>query len=132
MRTLRVWLLVLMAVLLPFRAALASAMPCATWPSNATHAQGVQHHQHHQDHQHDQHDQHLADAQHASDDGAPHHGLGDAGKCASCCTVCSAPALPGTAPVLAQAPGGAAVFQVPWMPPLSFVSGGQDRPPRTI
>ena len=107
MKLIRLWLLVLLSVLLPFRGALAAAMPCmsagegghGTAQMMGAHAQpgdghghdhGNDHHRgHHQDHGQAHgagaHDQDAAGAQHAGHGhGGAHHDPSAQDKCSAC------------------------------------------------
>lgn len=124
MKLLRIWLLVLLAALLPVRGALATAMLCAP----AIGAQGPAHTAaaHHDHHDHPAHAQPAGDAAADSHDGGAHD------KCSLCASCCA------TVPLLSSPPGPPepfdAVQQFPdlCVPAPSFVSDGQERPPRSI
>ena len=126
-KTLRIWLLVLLAIALPLRGAMAAAMSCADGPGHvhaAPVADNAPDHAGHggQDasHSHAQHD-------HAS---ASSHDAGD--KCSLCAACCSV-AVPATVRVaMPQAPPVAVQFPEHRAPHAEFFSGGQERPPRTI
>ena len=138
----RVWLLVLLAVLLPVRGAMAVAMACA--PSGmpvSSQASLVASHD-------DEHAHHGADAghEHASvahdqdspDHSAGHHGPKDHGKshsdkCNLCSASCSAtPLVRDVAGVPELNDPASTVFPSLAAPAPSFLSDGQERPPRTI
>jgi hypothetical protein len=120
-KSLRAWLLILLAFALPLRGAMAAAMLCAP-------AAGHVHAAAHSGHAHD-HASHGVEASahaHADHD----HAAGD--KCSYCASCCSATApasitfsLPSAAPVAAE-------FPDPPAPNAEFFSGGQERPPRSI
>jgi len=128
-RTLRIWLLLVIAVLLPIRGAMAAALPCL----NAAHgAAAVEaHHGHH-------HPGMGVDGEHrhgvaSLDVGSHHHDHAGAGKCNACASCCTAP------PMMATFSPGVARLDLPTAPyPVltasapSFVSEGQERPPRSI
>jgi hypothetical protein len=137
-RTIRIWLLVLLAVLLPVRGAVGAAMLCphASEGGQATvalagsamdhHAMGVVDHAAHEyvDHQHTEHDSD------APGDGGHHDGLG---KCNLCCDFCSMTTLLSTLPSVPTPLNQSSVsFPDLFAPALSFLSDGQERPPRSI
>src|ERR1035441_2018567 len=113
-------MLVLLAALVPFRGAVAAAMPCAKGNHHAMAMQG------------------------ASDHGQPtpcahHHSSGDTGVfhddggCSACAAFCSATPMASAMPVV-QTPSEIARVTFPSLSASapSFHSDGQDRPPRTI
>jgi len=129
-RIVRIWLLILLAALLPIRGAVAAAMPCPNGsaplhrqaPSSTdhrtmghVHLMSVAHHHVHAD-------------GHDEQGGSAH--ADKCNLCASCCT--------GTAMAMSFqavfAPLGSAseTFSAPASPAVSFLSDGQERPPRSI
>lgn len=126
-KSLRIWLLVLLAFALPLRGAMAAAKPCAA-ESGHVHVAGLpgDHHAHagHRSpsasHAHAEHD-HASGAAHDED-----------GKCSLCASCCSATAPVAVALAMAQAPPAAADFPESHAPRAEFFSGGQERPPRNI
>lgn len=138
MKPLRLCLLLLLALLLPLRGTLAAAMLC---PSAGA---GTQHEMHGMDHSdldamaaaaptdsemHDHaHHEHGSSGTH--DDG-PSHNTPD--KCNLCSACCSATPLISSAPALAMPQNLAfATFAAIAAPAPSFLSDGQERPPRSI
>ena len=127
-RALRVCLLVLLAVLLPVRGAVAAAMLCAAS------AQGMHSELRAQDHRGDHAaTDHGVAHDHASgayDDGRPH---GSSDKCNLCSACCSTPPLASEVPTL-PGPIELAAVRFPALQSLapSFLSDGQERPPRSI
>lgn len=120
MRTARIWLLVLLAVLLPFRGALGATMLCPP----AMNAAGHDEHEH-ADHLHAGHEVGPSAAS-----GHPTDGLD---KCSLCCDFCSMTPLLSTLPSIAKPPNPESVsFPDPLAPVPTFVSEGQERPPRSI
>lgn len=115
----RFWLLLFIAVLLPLRGAVAAAMLCGLPVSPAQHAPAAGHEAHH----------------------ATHHGSGHhepkaspvADKCNLCAASCCLTPLASAPPVVA-APleVGTVLFPEVDAPPASFLSDGQERPPRSI
>jgi hypothetical protein len=139
-RTIRIWLLVLLAVLLPVRGAVAVAMLCPAASAGgqgslaaATASAGMDHHvvdaAHQGEHEH-------ADPQHAGHDsgtsGSGHHADGF-GKCNLCCDFCSMTPLLSTLPTIPTPQHLSSVsFPDLFAPAPSFLSDGQERPPRSI
>jgi hypothetical protein len=137
-KTFRIWLLVLLAVLLPVRGAVAAAMLCP--PAGASgqgavamagsemdhHAMDVADHAAHEhaDHQHAEHDSDAPTT-------AGHHdGLG---KCNLCCDFCSFTPLLSTLPSVPVPLDLSSVsFPDLFAPAPNFLSDGQERPPRSI
>lgn len=125
MKLLRIWLLVVLAVLLPVRSALAAAMVCA--PAGGT-PSSVAEHVDHGDH----HDE----AGGAHDHSAAAHGSGHGDKpdkCNVCSASCSATPLLQEGPSIAE-PFGLTSATYPDVSAVapSFLSDGQERPPRSI
>ena len=127
MKFLRIWLLVLLAVLLPVRGALAAAMVCAP-AGGAPSAATVDHDAHHG----------HADGAHAhaaSADGAGHAQAHSdkTDKCNVCSASCSATPLLHDVPVVAEPCGlTSATYPDVAAAAPSFLSDGQERPPRSI
>ena len=117
MKTLRLCILLLLAVLLPVRGAVAAAMMCPPAGSGSPHAMhgSGEHAGHHHEH-----------APRAAHD----HAVGD--KCSLCAACCTTAPLPSSVPGL-SAPDDlrAAGFPAPLAQAPSFLSGGQERPPRS-
>ncbi|HEY0818313.1 MAG TPA: hypothetical protein VGD46_06020 [Rhizobacter sp.] len=131
MKTLRIWLLVLLAALLPVRGALAAAMMCPPVAATGTmhHSEGMQHDGLHEAHVHGAHDD-AQGAQHHDTEPAP---SGPQDKCNVCAASCSVTPLP-SGFVAAPAPVDLdeAAFPDLRVPAPSFLSGRQERPPRSI
>jgi len=118
-RTARIWLLVLLAVLLPVRGALGATMLCPP----AMNAAGHDEHEH-ADHLHAGHEVGPSAAS-----GHPTDGLD---KCSLCCDFCSMTTLPSRLAVLPPVPDFATLsFPDLSAPVPSFLSEGQERPPRS-
>ena len=131
MRRFRVWVLVLLAVVLPMRGAMAAAMLCA--PSNpgvTTQAPVPEAAAHHDAGEHVHHDR----APHAHGGGAhDHHATASQDKCNLCSATCSlTPLLHHVAGVAPPCDLETASFPDLAAPAPSFLSDGQERPPRTI
>lgn len=133
MKTLRLVLLLMLAVLLPVRGAVAAAMMCPPTGSGSPHAMHAAGDPagHVHGAEHTQMQMHMHQHQHEPTPAPTHaHAAGDACTlCAVCCT---------TAPLLADVPGlGAPVaLRAAPFPALrteapSFVSDGPERPPRS-
>jgi hypothetical protein len=146
-KTLRIWLVLLLVVLLPVRGAVAAGMLCevesrigdsATTSVTHDHAQIHEHLGHHGDggHQHVSHadkadGDKVASADAASDQTTNVTSGADA--CSLCAGCCSAAGIVGNLPVLAPPH---ALNPVPFpsfaAAAPSFISGGLERPPRII
>jgi hypothetical protein len=129
-KSFRVWLLVLLALLLPIRGALAGAMHCPVAASGVqlesqlgAHAHDRGHHATHDGHEHAQ--QHPASDQHHAD-------AAGADKCNLCSAFCSVPGLVSSGLVLGTPQLAATAFPALHAPPTSFELAGQERPPRSI
>ncbi len=138
MKTLRLWLLVLLAVLIPIRGAVAAAMLCPPTGSGG-HTQGVaiqpnpagtaQEAANKHDHAHDPMQQHHGHGGH-HDQQTPSN---SADECNLCAAVCSVTLMLSSLPTV-DMPRQVGAVTFPDLTALapSFVSGGQDRPPRTF
>ena len=155
----RLWLLLLLAVLLPFRGALAAAMPCMSAGGGGhgmaqmmgAHAQPGNGHGHGHDHgdyqgRHQGHAQahgpvhgggaHAqgVEASHptAHDPASAHHDPSAPDKCSACSACCASPSLP-SAPMGIDEPAVLAAVSFPAFsaPEPSFQSDGPERPPRS-
>lgn len=139
MKVIRIWLLVLLAALLPVRGAIAAAMLCppaaagthSEMPRMDHGAMAGAHEYAHQDHAQHEH----ADAGLHGDHGGTHDDKGPTShdKCNLCSACCSATPLLSTMPSVPQ-PHGLATASFPdvFAPAPSFLSDGQERPPRSI
>lgn len=129
MKSFRLWLLLLLAVLLPVRGALAVAMQC---PAPGSQVQATAQAAVEPSMAHGDHDAHASHASHDHSGEAAHDHAAASDKCNLCAASCSAPALVGV-PITSTDPRPVAtVFTHPAALPQSFVSDGQERPPRTI
>lgn len=158
-KKLRFLLLVLLAMLLPLRGAVAAAMLCPPSAHGVAAAQAPHHsggghgHHGHADHGHERygHERHAhpahgaehamegaaMDAHPSADPADPAEVAGaahaDGSRCQVCASFCSMTPLPSALPTLHAPPFEAAArFPAPAVPPLSFLSGGPERPPRSI
>jgi hypothetical protein len=135
LKTFRIWLLVLLAVLLPIRGAVAAAMLC---PTAGVETSGVAMTAH--DGMHQAMAAVMAEGHGAHQDAHQHSGAPEAGghhdgvdKCGLCCDLCSmTPMMNSASTVALPLNFGVALFTEPFTPAPSFLSDGQERPPRTI
>jgi hypothetical protein len=139
----RIWLVLLLAVLLPVRGAVAAAMLCpvagfgaqmelAMVGHSAGHAAMDDAMSHHHSGGHDHASGHDR-APEASGDSPPGHDHAASEGCNACSAYCSLTPLLSNLPTLAEPLDPTAVkFSDLSAPPPSFVSDGQERPPRTI
>jgi len=119
-KNLRIWLLVLLAILLPLRGAIAAAAPCV----GTGHPAPVEHAQMHH---------HMEAAQIEIGHAHHHHDHAGADKCNLCSSCCStAPLILTFAPTVAALDGQSADFPLVQAPAPTFLSDGQERPPRSI
>ena len=129
------FILVLLAILLPIRGAMAATMLCpdGEGPSSAAVVA-----------EHGHHDMQADQEMHADHSSPHHHASGDApnddsssgehpANCHFCASGCCMASIVGTVPSLGQ-PGltSSVAFPALTAPIPAFQSDGQDRPPRTI
>jgi hypothetical protein len=125
----RIWLLVLLAVLLPVRGAVAAGVLCPN-ESSPAHEQVMD-----DDHGMMGHHMESSKAHRHAEDGAHHDhgGTGHAAKCHLCAACCTGTAVASTSQAVFEPLETASeTFSPPISPAMSFVSDGQERPPRTI
>jgi hypothetical protein len=133
-KPLRLWLLLLLAVLLPIRGAVAAAMLCPAGGAGPQAEARVAQHGHPASH----HDMATMDAHEAAGDpgGSGHpegHDPDAQGKCPVCSACCSLTPLVSEAPRLSEPTALSHVgFPELSTPAPSFLSDGQERPPRTV
>ena len=129
MKLLRICLLVLLATLLPIRGAMAAAMLC---PPAGVGAHGEMRLMEHDLAGHDHIDD--AHAHHQHDDGKQDgHGKSAEDKCNLCSALCSlTPMLSETVGIQEPRDFIDASFPVLSVPAPSFLSDGEERPPRSI
>ena len=131
-KTIRTLLLVLLALLLPIRGAVAAAMLCP--PAAA----GMDHHAMMANTDHDEHvghqhaDDHSAGAHDAGKSASAGHHGGGVDKCNLCCDFCSITPLLSALPSVPTPQDLCSVsFPALFAPAPSFLSDGQERPPRS-
>lgn len=139
MKPLRFWLLLLLAVLLPLRGALAGAMLCPPAGSGVqTEVQFASQTstpaEHVGAHLHSEHDHASAHAHHhASQSPDAGASLTAHDRCDVCSAYCAVTPLPSEPTTIALSqPLVDADFPDLYAPAPNFVSGGQERPPRSI
>ena len=126
MKILRIWLLVLLAILLPVRGAIAAAAPCVEMGHHAPVEPARMHH-----HMHASEVETGAAA--STGHAVHHHDHAGADKCNLCSSCCStAPLILTFAPTVAALDGQSADFPLVQAPAPTFLSDGQERPPRSI
>ena len=130
MKVLRLWLLVVLAVLLPIRGAMAAAMLCppvgAAMPAELRASGHEAHHGHEQAGGQAMH--HHEAAAHHDESPAPDHD--QCNLCSAFCSLTPLPsAMPGVPPPLEVSAASVPDFAAP---APSFVCGGQERPPLSI
>jgi hypothetical protein len=134
MKSWRIWLLLLLAVLLPVRGAVAAAMLCPVAGSGIQTELAVVNHptaheamDHAMEHDHGVSHEHAVGGHHDGHD----HTATD--KCNMCSAFCSLTPLVSEVQTVAEPLDPTAVkFSELSAPPPSFFSDGQERPPRTI
>lgn len=134
MKSWRIWLLLLLAVLLPMRGAVAAAMLCPVAGSGiqtelamVDHPAAHEAMDHAMGHDHGASDDHAAGGHHDGHD----HTATD--RCNMCSAFCSLTPLVSEVPTVAEPLDPTTVkFSEPSSPPPSFFSDGLERPPRTI
>ena len=128
MKSVRIWFVLLLVILLPMRGAVAAAMLCpgaGVQAEHRVHDPAVDHAA--MDHSM-AHDRHAA-AEHA--DGGNDHAVAD--KCNMCSVYCSLTPLVSSLPAVMMPLGFTAVrFPDLATPPPTFISDAQERPPRSI
>jgi hypothetical protein len=123
-KILRIWLLVLLAILLPLRGAIAAALPC----EGIGHRAPVEH-----AHVHPGMDSAGVEAVASHGHGGHHHDHAGVDKCNLCSSCCStAPLLLTFSPTVAAPDSSSVEFPLLQAPAPTFQSDGQERPPRSI
>ena len=129
----RIWLLLLVALILPFKGTMAAAGMFCHLGSDLPMSAIVQPHQHPAAAEHDHAHGHAADS--ATQSGVHHDGGPNplSSSCTICSAVCSAPPLPPAGLSLQlPVPAGAERFPALAPPRPSAVASGLERPPRTV
>jgi hypothetical protein len=134
-KSFRILVLLLLALLLPLRGALAATMLCST-PGESSQVNVVVLPDHGAHAEHAGHEMHGDGADHAGPDpGVSHHDGkgGHADKCNLCVNGCNATPLVAALPEVTQPLLAAkVVFPAVSAPAPAFQSDGQERPPRSI
>lgn len=136
MKSLRLWLILLLAVLLPLRGTLAAAMMCPVAGTGVQTEVQIAEEAHDPGHAHS-HGASAGDhgAGHASQ-AVDHHDIASTGdasdKCNLCSAFCSVTGMVSGTATAAEPQSVATVFPHLYAPPPSFLSDGQERPPRSI
>lgn len=136
MKPWRIWLVLLLALLLPLRGAVAAAMLCPAGAHGlaplSTEAPAASDHGAHpgaHDHHADVGDDAASEPAPGTSADASHTAHGS--SCGICAAFCSATPLLSTMPVLPQAHEVGSLRYPGWSAPLTpFLSDGQERPPR--
>ena len=131
MKLFRTWLLLLLVVLLPVRGAMAAAMLCLPQSDAKSEMVVVDHHgngsaSNGHDHAHHSHDGSAAQQKHDGSAAVDSH------DCNLCASFCSLTLLISDLPDWRHLPAQADLNPAPSAPVPSFVSDGEERPPRTI
>jgi hypothetical protein len=131
-RTIRIWLLLLLALLIPVRGAVAATMLCLPSGNGTQNEQRAEDHSHHG---HMNHDSAVADDSQADtghQDGG-HHPADAGGKCTLCSACCSSASLLNSVTDVGAAQDlSPTTFPDLSAPAPTFLSDGQERPPRSI
>jgi len=136
-KLLRIWLLVVLAVLLPVRGAMAATMSCGPAHAGSHGESAGEHHRAASGHEgvaHEHGVQAHGHAPHGHDGGGPSdHDHASQDQCTMCSASCSTPPLPSAVAGLDEplAPTSAS-FPDLHAPVPTFQSDGQERPPRTL
>lgn len=135
MKHLRIFILVLLAVLLPIRGAVAATMLCPEGDGSVTMEVAVQHAHHGMHSEHEMHSSGSASHHHAGE--ANGDGHSSSGEHPATCQFCASggcmPSMLGSFPSLGlPSLTSSTVFPTLTTRVPAFQSGGQDRPPRTI
>jgi hypothetical protein len=139
-KTFRPWLLLLLAVLLPIRGAMAAGMLCPVGGFGVQAEVRLTQHAHGHEasaagHEHPHHEVaaqgHGAGHDH-SGSASPDLSGSAADQCNLCSAFCSVTGLLSAGVTIAGPQPVSTVFPDLYAPPASFVSDGQERPPRTI
>lgn len=128
MRPWRIWLLLCLMLLVPFRGAVASAMLCPP-AGTGHHAVPASEHKHHGHHGAATDVTGQADDEHSDDRDDSDHG----DRCRLCAAFCSVASIVHTAPAALPLQGPmTTVFPEAGPSAPSFLADGQERPPRSI
>jgi hypothetical protein len=132
---LRIFILVLMAILLPIRGAVAATLLCPEAEAPNSTAVVAVHEHHHMQAGHEMQADHASMRHHVGE-GAPNHDSSSGEHpttCHFCASGCCMASMVGTVPFFGQPSVTSSVaFPALTAAVPAFQSGGQDRPPRTI
>lgn len=133
MKTVRICFLLLMAILLPIRGAVAASMLCEVGGFGMQSELPIGGHDDHAGSHEAAHDHHAAAHDHEGAGQHEGHDHGAGNKCNMCSAFCSLTPLVSDAPRLPE-PAALPSVRFPDFstPAPSFLSDGQERPPRTI
>jgi hypothetical protein len=138
-KTVRIWFLLLLAVLLPARGAVAAAMLCPAGTGGVQQemvlsGETLRHDATEHMHAHPAGLEQAAEHGHtAEDDGHASHDHTTSDRCNACSAFCSlTPLVTSVPPVFEPLDPAGVKFSELSAPAPSFLSGGQERPPRTI
>lgn len=132
MKTVRILLLVLLAMLLPFRGVVAAAVPVADAADGSRIELRLHQHSHLDSHL-DSHAAHCESGHAHGAHGEHEHPFGGWGECSLCAASCSTSSLMSAVPTLAPPVSFVALeFPSLHVPAPSFLSDGQERPPRSL
>jgi hypothetical protein len=131
----RIFILVLLAILLPIRGAMAATMLCPDGEGPSSAAVVAEHGHDETEAEHGVHADHSSPHHHASGDASNDDSSSGEhpANCHFCASGCCMASIVGTVPSLGQ-PGltSSVAFPALTAPVPAFQSDGQDRPPRTI
>jgi hypothetical protein len=134
-KNLRLFIVVLLAILLPIRGAMAATMLCPDGERPSSAAVAAEHGHHDMQADHEMLADHSTLHQHASGDAPDDDSFSGEhpANCHFCASGCCMASIVGTVPSLGQ-PGltSSVAFPAFTAPIPAFQSDGQDRPPRTI
>jgi hypothetical protein len=133
---LRIFILVVLSILLPLRGAVAAAMLCPGGAHTKAAVDAAGHGHHNMQSDHGMHEHHAAPHDHASNHASDNDSSttdAHANTCQFCASGgCVTPIAPPPSAVASPLLTSSVMFPALSAPAAAFLSGGQDRPPRTI
>lgn len=133
MKLFRVLLLVVLALTLPVRGVMAAAMLCPPPAGAAGHGHATRAAASHHEHEHAEGASHHHAKAGTSAAGHHHDGVSGTDTCNLCSACCSVPPVRSAAPALpVPYELAGSTFPAYSVPAPSFLSDGQERPPRSI